>query len=167
MTELLSKLFIKNYDNINHPDVRKSYGTLASVVGICINLLLAGAKIAVGAISASTAMIADGLNNFSDAGASIVSFFSFKISSKPADRGHPFGHARMEYISSTTAFMLSSIFVSPLFKTSAVDLFKIAKSSIKRCNFTFPTRSVAIRVPPRSFARVLLRAPRYPRPSCS
>ena len=123
MTELLSKLFIKNYDNINHPDVRKSYGTLASVVGICVNLLLAGAKIAVGAISASTAMIADGLNNFSDAGASIVSFFSFKISSKPADRGHPFGHARMEYISSMIVSFLILIVGVEIISESVKNIF--------------------------------------------
>ncbi len=100
MTELLSKLFIKNYDNPDLPDVRKNYGTLSSIVGICVNLLLAVLKLIVGIISSSTAIIADGLNNLSDGGASIVTFFSFKISSKPADKGHPYGHARMEYISS-------------------------------------------------------------------
>ncbi len=123
MTELLSRLFIKNYDNTNNPDVRKNYGTLASIVGICINLLLAAAKIAVGAISASTAMIADGLNNFSDAGASIVSFFSFKISSKPADRGHPFGHARMEYISSMIVSFLILIVGVEIISESIKNIF--------------------------------------------
>lgn len=100
MTELLSKLFIKNYDNPDNPDVRKKYGTFSSIVGICVNFLLAIIKIVAGVLSFSTSIIADALNNLSDAGSSVVTFISFKISSKPADKGHPFGHARMEYISS-------------------------------------------------------------------
>ena len=100
MTELLSKLFIKNCENPEHPQVRKKYGTLSSIVGICVNFLLALFKLIAGLISSSSAIIADALNNLSDTASSAVTFISFKISSKPADRGHPFGHARMEYISS-------------------------------------------------------------------
>ena len=100
MTKLLFKLFINNYDNPENTDVRKNYGSLSGIVGICVNLLLSIIKLAAGLISASSAIIADALNNLSDAGSSIVTLISFKISSKPADRGHPFGHARMEYISS-------------------------------------------------------------------
>ena len=100
MTELLSKLFIKDYDKPEMPEVRKDYGTLSSIVGICLNFLLALIKLIAGLLSSSSAIIADSLNNFSDAASSVVTFISFKISSKPADRGHPFGHARMEYISS-------------------------------------------------------------------
>lgn len=100
MTELLSKLFIKDYDKPEIPEVRKNYGTLSGVVGICLNFLLAIIKLIAGLLSSSSAIIADSLNNFSDAASSVVTFISFKISSKPADRGHPFGHARMEYISS-------------------------------------------------------------------
>ena len=100
MTKLLFKLFIKNYDNPENTDVRKNYGSLSGIVGICVNLLLSIIKLVAGLISASSAIIADALNNLSDAGSSIVTLISFKISSKPADRGHPFGHARMEYISS-------------------------------------------------------------------
>lgn len=100
MTEILSKLFIKDYDKPEIPEVRKNYGTLSGVVGICLNFLLAIIKLIAGLLSSSSAIIADSLNNFSDAASSVVTFISFKISSKPADRGHPFGHARMEYISS-------------------------------------------------------------------
>ena len=100
MTELITKLFIKNYNNPEVPEVRKNYGTLSSIVGICINSILALIKLIAGLLSSSSAIIADALNNLSDAASSIVTFISFKISSKPADRGHPFGHARMEYISS-------------------------------------------------------------------
>ncbi len=100
MTELLSKLFIKNYNEPEKPRVRKSYGTMASVVGIIVNLILSALKLFIGIITASVAITADALNNLSDSGASCISLISFKLSSKPADRKHPFGHARIEYISS-------------------------------------------------------------------
>ncbi len=79
---------------------RSKYGTLSGIIGITVNLLLAGIKLFVGIVASSVAIIADALNNLSDAGASIITILSFKISSKPADKGHPFGHARMEYIAS-------------------------------------------------------------------
>ncbi len=100
MIDFLSKLFVKNYNSPENPRVRKDYGTFSSIVGICANFLLAIIKVVAGILSSSTAIIADALNNLSDAGSAVVTFISFKISSKPADRGHPFGHARMEYISS-------------------------------------------------------------------
>jgi len=100
MTELLSRIFIKDYKNHTAPAVRKSYGTLASTVGIIVNIILSFVKLAVGLLTASVAVIADALNNLSDAGASGVSLISFKLSAKPADRDHPFGHARIEYIAS-------------------------------------------------------------------
>ena len=100
MTELILKMFTKKSDNVNDPAVRKKYGTVASGVGIATNVLLSVLKLVIGLITASVAVMADALNNLSDAGASAISMLSFKLSSKPADRDHPFGHARIEYISS-------------------------------------------------------------------
>lgn len=100
MTGLLTKLFIKNSDNISDPTVRKNYGTMSSIVGIIINLILAGIKIFAGIISGSVAIIADAFNNLSDSGTSVITLLSFKLSSKPADKEHPYGHARIEYIAS-------------------------------------------------------------------
>lgn len=100
MTGLLTKLFIKNSDNTSDPTVRKNYGTLSSIVGIIINLILAGIKIFAGIISSSVAIIADAFNNLSDSGTSVITLLSFKLSSKPADKEHPYGHARIEYIAS-------------------------------------------------------------------
>ncbi|MBQ8303157.1 MAG: cation transporter [Clostridia bacterium] len=100
MINLLAKLFIKNYKNTSDPVVRKSYGTLSSVVGIIINFLLALAKLFIGLFSKSVAIMADAFNNLSDSGTSVITLLSFKVSSKPADKEHPFGHARMEYIAS-------------------------------------------------------------------
>jgi len=100
MTSLLIKLFIKDPNNIKSSAVRHTYGTLASIVGIILNLLLSAAKLAVGLIFGSISITADATNNLSDAGAQIISLISFKISAKPADRDHPFGHARIEYVAS-------------------------------------------------------------------
>lgn len=100
MTELLSRLFVKNYKDVDDETVRKSYGSMAGFVGVGVNAILAALKLFVGIMTASVAVIADALNNLSDAGSSVITFVSFKLSAKPADRDHPFGHARIEYIAS-------------------------------------------------------------------
>lgn len=100
MTSLLVNLFIKNKNETRRAEVRRAYGTLSSIVGIVLNLLLSAAKLAVGLIFGSISITADATNNLSDAGAQIISLISFKISAKPADRDHPFGHARIEYVAS-------------------------------------------------------------------
>ena len=100
MIRLLSKIFIKNKGDLKDPAVRGAYGTMASVVGILLNLLLAAGKLVAGALSGSISMRADAVNNVSDAASSVISLLSFKMGAKPADRKHPFGHARMEYVAS-------------------------------------------------------------------
>ena len=100
MTGLLTRIFIKNRDNLSDPAVRKNYGTLSSIVGIIVNLILSAIKILAGLLSGSVAIIADAFNNLSDSGTSVITLLSFKLSSKPADKEHPYGHARIEYIAS-------------------------------------------------------------------
>ena len=100
MTNLLIKLFVKDHIHPEKSEVRERYGVFSSFVGVFVNLILAGLKLFVGLLSGSIAIVADAVNNLSDAGSSIVSFVSFKIASKPADREHPFGHARIEYVCS-------------------------------------------------------------------
>lgn len=100
MTNLLSRLFVRDYQNTSDPHVRARYGTMVSVVCILVNLLLSAGKMLIGILIGSIAITADGVNNLSDAGSSIVSLVSFRISAKPADRDHPFGHARIEYVAS-------------------------------------------------------------------
>lgn len=104
MTKLLVRLFIKDSENYSDKKVRTAYGVLSSITGIVLNLILAGAKYAAGVISGSISITADAINNLSDAGSSIVSFFGVKISAKPPDKDHPYGHGRVEYIS---AFIVS------------------------------------------------------------
>ena len=98
MTELLVKRFVKEHEEIEKMSVRTAYGVLASVVGIFCNVFLFVVKFAVGSLMHSVSVMADGFNNLSDAGASIISFVGVRMASKPADEEHPFGHGRMEYI---------------------------------------------------------------------
>ncbi len=100
MTKLLIRLFIKDPRNTASPAVRRAYGTMVSVVGIVLNLLLAAGKFTVGLLFGAISVQADAVNNFSDAGSQLISLVSFKIAAKPADREHPFGHARIEYVAS-------------------------------------------------------------------
>ena len=124
MSELLIKLFIKNSDDINDTAVRKSYGTLGGAVGIVCNLLLCILKITVGLITASISIVADGLNNLSDMGSSVITMIGFKMAGKPADSDHPFGHGRMEYMSAFIVAMLILLVGAELFKSSLTALIK-------------------------------------------
>lgn len=100
MANLLCGILTGKGDDIKDTRTRGRLGTLASVVGICVNLLLFAGKFAVGLLTSSISITADALNNLSDAGSSVMALVSFGISAKPADRKHPFGHARIEYIAS-------------------------------------------------------------------
>lgn len=100
MTSLLPRTFIRDHEKTSDPKVRAAYGTLSGIVGIIVNLLLFSGKFIAGTVSGSIAISADAFNNLSDAGSSIVSLVSFRIAAKPADRDHPYGHARIEYIAS-------------------------------------------------------------------
>ena len=118
MTKLLIGLFVKNKDNTACKEVRESYGTMTSIVGIIVNILLFLGKFTVGTLFGSMAISADAINNLSDAGSSLISLISFKISSKPADREHPFGHARIEYIASMAVGVVILIIGFDLFRES-------------------------------------------------
>ena len=99
MTELLISIFIKNKGDTNDANVRKKYGFLAGIVGIVCNISLFVLKFILGILSGSIAITADAFNNLSDAGSSIVVFLGFKLAARPADKEHPHGHGRYEYIS--------------------------------------------------------------------
>ena len=98
MTKFLIRLFIENHENKSDPQVRSAYGMLAGIVGVSINILLFICKAIIGFLSKSIAVLADSFNNLSDAGSFFVSILASKLSKKPADKEHPFGHQRIEYI---------------------------------------------------------------------
>lgn len=103
---LLPKLFIKDYQDYKNPIVRSKYGKLCGILGIVMNVILCSIKIITGFLIGSISIIADGINNLADAGSSVITLIGFKLSSMPADKDHPFGHQRYEYI---TGFLVSII----------------------------------------------------------
>ena len=129
MTNLLLKLFVKNRDNPKDSGVRHAYGVLSSTVGILLNILLAILKLTAGVLTASIAITADALNNLSDAGSQVISLISFKMAAKPADRDHPFGHARIEYVASMIVSFIILTIGADLCKTSIQSIFEPADIS--------------------------------------
>ena len=95
---MLEKIFIKNYKDYKNPKVRAAYGKFCGILGIISNLILCAVKIVTGILIGSIAITADGINNLADAGSSIITLVGFKLSSMPADKDHPFGHGRIEYL---------------------------------------------------------------------
>ena len=95
---------------------REQYGKIASIVGIFANIFLASCKIIVGLLFGFISVLADGLNNLSDCGSSTLSLVSFKLSSKPADKEHPYGHERIEYIFSMIVSFLILMIAFELLK---------------------------------------------------
>ena len=105
--EHMVNIFIKNNSNVKDDKVRNSYGVFGGIVGILVNALLFIIKLSVGLLVSSIAIMADAFNNLSDAASSLITILGFKLSSKPADREHPFGHGRIEYLSALiVAFMV-------------------------------------------------------------
>ena len=98
MTEFIIRHFVKDYEDVQDNQVRTRYVAAASIVGILCNILLFAGKLTSGIFMRSIAVMADAFNNLSDAGSSIVSYVGMKMASKPADKDHPFGHGRIEYI---------------------------------------------------------------------
>lgn len=117
MMNFLIKKFIKNYDNISDFKVRNNYGKLTSIVGIILNLLLFIGKFLAGTLAGAASIIADSFNNLSDASSSIISLVGFKLAEKPADRDHPYGHGRYEYLSGLVVSVLVAAIGIELGKT--------------------------------------------------
>ncbi len=118
ITDILTRLFVRDHQNTADSLVRRRYGTMVSIVCICCNILLAAGKFLVGMLLGSLAITADAVNNLSDAGSSVISLVSFRIAARPPDRDHPFGHARIEYVASMIVSFLILIVGFELFLSS-------------------------------------------------
>lgn len=118
MTELLLRLFVRDYQQTDQPRVRAACGKLAGVVGILCNLLLFGSKLLVGLLSGAVSVTADAVNNLTDASSSLVTLLGFKLAERPADAEHPYGHARMEYLSGLAVAALILLIGAELAKSS-------------------------------------------------
>ena len=99
MTDLILRIFVRDHKNTEDPAVRDKCGRVAGAVGTVTNFLLFLMKIIVGTVFHSVSVTADAVNNLTDSGSSVVTLIGFKMASKPADEKHPFGHARIEYLS--------------------------------------------------------------------
>jgi len=121
MIALLSRLFIRDRENESSPAVRRAYGILCGAVGVFLNILLFAGKLFAGRLSGSIAITADAFNNLSDAGSSVVTLLGFRLGGQKADREHPFGHGRIEYLSGLAVAMLIILMG-----------FELAKSSVEK-----------------------------------
>ena len=118
MREFLIKIFVKDYQNLKDPIVRERYGKFAGVVGIITNLFLCVSKITIGLVINSIAIFADGVNNLFDTSSSAITLIGFKLSSKPEDVEHPYGHARFEYLAGLVVSMMIIVLGFKLLTTS-------------------------------------------------
>lgn len=110
MTEFLVKHFVKDYQFVERASVRTAYGVFASAVGVACNTFLFLVKFLIGILLNSVSVTADAFNNLSDAASSVISFVGVKMAGKPADKEHPFGHGRIEYIAAlVVAFLVLEV----------------------------------------------------------
>ena len=123
MTNLLLRIFVPNWKNPAVPAVRSAVGKLSGITGIVCNLLLCAGKLFAGILSGSVAILADAVNNLSDAASAIVTLIGFKLAQTPADKDHPYGHARYEYLAGLTVAALILVIGFETAKTSVEKIF--------------------------------------------
>ncbi len=117
-------IFVKNYRETSDPRVRESCASIAGIVGIASNLLLSVLKLVIGVIASSISIMADAVNNLTDAGSSIITLIGFKLSSRPADAEHPYGHKRIEYITGLIVSMVITILGVSFLRDSIESIFE-------------------------------------------
>ncbi len=146
MVNLLRRVFIKNYEDVNNPKVRDAHGKLACFVGIISNLILFALKMAFGLISGSVAIIGDSINNLSDMGSSIITLLGFKLASMPADNEHPYGHERLEYIAGLIVSIIILVVGFQLLKDSINAIIENAKIEVSVITLIILVISILIKV---------------------
>ena len=138
MINFFRRVFIKNYKNVDDPKVRERHGKLATLVGIFSNLILFIGKLIIGLISGSISIIGDSFNNLTDMGSSSITLFGIHMASKPADEDHPYGHERIEYISSLFVSVIIIIIGFELF-TESLSNFIDGLTNPRSLNYSFAT----------------------------
>ena len=128
MADFILRFFVKDHNNTKDPKVRQKCGSAVAIIGIVVNIFLAAFKLFAGILSGAISITADAVNNLSDAGSQVVSLITFKISAKPADREHPFGYARIEYVASMiVSFLILFVSIS-LFSESVQKIIEPTKT---------------------------------------
>ncbi len=123
MILFLARFLIKNHDQVDSPAVRQGYGMLSGAFGIAFNILLVIFKMIAGALSGSIAVVSDALNNLSDVASSLVTLIFFKLSGAEADKEHPFGHGRLEYVAGLIVSLFIILMAVELVQTSVLKIF--------------------------------------------
>ena len=146
MTWLLCRLFVRDRERVCDAGVRRAYGTLCSVVGVVLNVLLFFGKFVVGTISGSLSIRADAMNNLTDAASQVVSLISFRVAAKPADRDHPYGHARIEYVASMIVAMVIVLIGYQLFRDSIDKLINPVTTEFRWVTVAVLAGSIAVKL---------------------
>lgn len=146
MTNILLKLFIKNCEDTQNPAVRSSIGKLAGLTGIVCNCLLTVLKLVIGLLVGSMAIIADGVNNLSDAASSLTTLLGFRMAQRPADKQHPYGHARYEYLSGLAVAALILLIGAELVKSSIAKIISPEPIDISAATIALLAASVAVKL---------------------
>ncbi|MEA4912560.1 MAG: cation diffusion facilitator family transporter [Oscillospiraceae bacterium] len=151
----MGALLLKAFEQKKTDRPRESYGIFAGAVGLFCNLLLFGLKIIVGILSSSVSIIADAVNNLSDAGSSAVTLLGFRLAKKPADKEHPFGHARVEYMSSALIAIVILLIGGELLKTSVQKIIAPQSVEISVATMAVLAAAIAMKFFMRNFYRLV------------
>lgn len=146
MIKILIKRFIKNYEQVNDPEIRKAYGMFSGILGVILNILLFMIKIITGFIMNSIAIISDAFNNLTDSASSVVTIYGASLSNKPPDKEHPYGHGRMEYIASLVVAFIIIIVGIQLLSSSAGKIFNPVEVEFSLIAMVFLVLSVFIKL---------------------
>ena len=146
MTQLLLRLFVKDYQDASTPNVRTAIGKLAGITGIVCNFLLFALKLTAGLLSGAVSIVADALNNLSDAASSVVTLLGFRLAQRPADRDHPYGHARYEYLSGLIVAALILVIGMDLAETAVIRIFNPTPVEYSTLTFVILICSAAVKL---------------------
>ena len=155
MTKLLLRLFVRNHEDTASPVVRAGYGRLAGITGVVCNLLLCAGKLLAGSLSGSVSITADAVNNLSDASSSVVTLVGFKLASRPADAEHPYGHARMEYLSGLAVAAMILVIGVELVKSSFLKILHPEAVEVSALTAAILLMSIAVKLWMAAFNRTL------------
>ena len=145
VTEFLLKTFVPNYSDVKNDTVRKKSGSLSSIVGVFCNVILFTTKLVIGLLSNSVSITSDGFNNLSDCLSCIITFIGYHLAGKPADKEHPFGHGRFEYLTSLLVGCLIMLFGLSFLKTSFLKIFDHEEINISLLMIIILTLSILIK----------------------
>ena len=144
MTEFLLRLFVKHHRDTENPAVRTAIGKFAGFVGIVCNTLLFACKLAVGLLCGSVSILADAVNNLTDVSSSVVTLFGFRLSGRPADKDHPYGHARYEYLSALAVSVIVLLLGGELVVSSVGKI--VSPAAVRYSAVTYAVLAVSILV---------------------